>query len=125
MSVMTRNPRTGGLEVGSPTGRPLGPLQQAPAEPPQLQRQAVIDQLGTPPEPMGAQPRPAQPTASAGGAFARGGQVKQLPGAGLGETVGNMAGSTAINMAGRHLGNQAANAATSAAGGAAASGLKS
>lgn len=122
MSVVTRNP-DGSLRMpGSPTGRQMGPLQQAPEEPsrPELQRQAVIDQLGTSPAAA-----PAPPTASAGGAFARGGQVKQLPGAGLGETVGNMAGSTAINMAGRHLGNQAANAASSAAGGAATSGIKS
>lgn len=119
MSVMTPEQlRNGGSGVdlrGRPTAPLVRQLQQAPMEPsrPQLQRQAVIDQLGTSPEPAGAQP-------TSGGLFARGGKVKPLPGSGLGETVGNIAGSAGVQVAGRQLGNQAAQAA----GGAASSGLK-
>lgn len=109
MSVMTPDQlRRGGRTLPPPTMEADEPMR------PQLERQAVIDQLGTSPLPG------SQPTASAGGAFARGGQVKQLPGSGMGETVGNIAGSAGVQVAGRQLGNQAAQAA----GGAASSGLK-
>lgn len=73
MSVMTPD------QLRQQGGRRPMPALVEQAEPtrPALQRQAVIDQLGTPPM---AGTQPTEPTASAGGAFARGGQVKQLPG---------------------------------------------
>jgi hypothetical protein len=117
MSVMTPEQlRNGGSGVdmrGRPTAPMVQQLQQAPVEPerPQLQRQAVIDQLGTQPLPG------SQPTASAGGAFARGGQVKQLPGmagdraqqvVGLGASAVSSAAGVAnpYGMVGSYLGNK-------------------
>jgi hypothetical protein len=98
MSVM----RPGDLR-NAPT-RPL-PLEQEP-----IQRQAVIDQLGTPPAGLPG----AQPVAQNSGTFARGGQVKQLPGGNLAGTVARTAAGTGAQLAGKILGNTAGGAAAGA-----------
>lgn len=106
MSVMTPD------SFRMPTG---DPRRQMPIEPAQLQRQAVMDQLGTQPS--------AGPVAQNPGTFARGGQVKPLPtGPSVGSKVGDIGISTGVSMAGKQLGTSAAQAA---AGGAAQSGIKS
>lgn len=74
-------------------GRAAGPIQ-----PNELQRQAVIDQLGQPSAPVASQP--GQSFTS----FQRGGQVRQLPGAGAEVTnklvsTGASAAATAANAA--------------------------
>lgn len=97
MSVMTpadfRNPNPVGMN-----GRPMGPLM--PMQP-DVQRQAVIDQLAPPT--ATAAPRSSAPGAAAttGGAspFARGGKTKQLPGAGTAGKIGNIAASAGTNVA--------------------------
>jgi hypothetical protein len=109
MSVMTPDQ----LRQGQPAG---DPRRQLPIEPAQLQRQAVMDQLGTQQAPAApaVQPLPgAQPTASAGGAFARGGSVKQLPGLDKNK-LAEMGASTTAGVAGKLLGNTAGGAAAGA-----------
>jgi hypothetical protein len=85
------------------------PLVPQPQPAPQLQRQAVIDQLGTSPD----APAPlagAQPAATSPGIFARGGKVKQLPGMDTGKlAAGGL--STGANIAGKALGATATGAA--------------
>lgn len=96
MSVMTPEQLRQG-RVGQP---PM--LQQN-----ELQRQAVIDQLGAPPAQLSA----AGPVAKNPGIFARGGQVKQLPTADLVGMGTKLAASTGTQMAGKLAGNTAAGAA--------------
>lgn len=93
MSVMQRN-----AYGGTATGEPL------PIAPAQLQRQAVMDQLGTTPRAQPQAPGPAS-------AFQRGGQVTQLPGSGVGGKVGDMALGLGTQVAGHLVSSVGQNAA--------------
>lgn len=115
MSVMTPDDFRNGYGTDARGRNTAGGFTQMPVPPAQLQRQAVMDQLGTQPS--------AGPVAQNPGTFARGGQVKPLPtGPSVGSKVGDIGISTGVSMAGKQLGTSAAQAA---AGGVAQSGIKS
>jgi hypothetical protein len=110
MSVMQRQP-DGSWNAGTIDGRQRGAIQPAQPDAMGMQRQAVIDQLGTAPPPAGgAQTRPMMPGAAPSSAFARGGQVKQLPGFDKNK-LAETGASTAANVAGKIAGNTAGGAA--------------
>jgi len=103
-----RNPNPVG-----PNGRPINlraGLQQAP--PPDVQRQAVMDQLAPPTAgiPAGGT-TPGMPTTGGASPFARGGQVKQLPGAGTAGKIGNLATGIGTEVAGQIAKNVGQNVA--------------
>ena len=106
MSVMTpadfRNPTRTPVDM---RGRPIGPGAIQPAAP-DVQRQAVIDQLAPPTAGApGALPRPGAPTTGGASPFARGGKVTPLPTGGRGEAYGNLGAGVGAQVAGNVLNN--------------------